>query len=66
MLFVDLKILGSIEFIENKRLLVLPNDAQKTEQELKYSNLDICMWKTQITEITFLVMYCVAFQKIHD
>lgn len=60
MLFVDLKILGSIEFIENKRLLVLPNDAQKTEQELKYSNLDICMWKTQITEITFLVMYCVA------
>lgn len=66
MLFVDLKILGSIEFIENKRLLVLPNVAQKTEQELKYSNLDICMWKTQITEITFLVMYCVAFQKIHD
>lgn len=48
MLFVDLKILGSIEFIDNKRLLVLPYDVQKTEQEFKHSNLDICMWKTQI------------------
>lgn len=48
MLFVDLKIMGSIEFIENKRLLVLPYDVQKTEKELKHSNLDICMWKTQI------------------
>lgn len=48
MLFVDLKIMGSIEFIENKRLLVLPYDVQKTEKELKHSNIDICMWKTQI------------------
>lgn len=68
MLFVDLKIMGSIEFIENKRLLVLPYDVQKTEKELKHSNLDIiyACGKHRSTENTFLVMYCVAFEKIHD
>lgn len=53
-----------IEFIDNKRLLVLPYDVQKTEQEFKHSNLNIyACGKHRSTEITFLVMYCVAFQK---
>lgn len=61
MLFVDLKIMGSIEFIENKRLLVLPYDVQNTEQELKHSNLDICMWITQIDRNHFFsnVLCCI-------